>query len=85
MDHLPVPQVDAGVSHVAAPAEEEEVSGKHLGEIHLPGHGLAHLGLFGAGAGQIDLKPVVDVLHEPGTIGGGAGLQGTAPSVRACL
>ena len=66
MDHHPLSQVDAGMSNgVVSPAEEEKISRKQLGEIHLAGYELAHTGLFGTGAGQVDLEPLVNKLHKP--------------------
>ena len=50
---------------VAFPAEEEKISQKQLGEIHLAGYEFAHTGLFGTGAEQVDLKPLVNKLHKP--------------------
>ena len=70
VDHLPFTQVDAGMSHGAAPAEEKQIPRKQLGEIHLASHDLAHLGLFGTGAGQVNFKSMVDELDKPGAIRG---------------
>jgi hypothetical protein len=52
MDHLPVAQVDAGMTN-GAPSlpEEEQITRLQLGTIQLMSHDLAHPGLFGAGAG----------------------------------
>jgi hypothetical protein len=74
VDHLPFTQVDTGMSHRAAPAKEKQIPRKQLGEIHLASHDLPYPGLFSAGAGQIDLKPMIDELDKPGAIRGRTGL-----------
>ena len=83
MDHLPIAQVDACMSHVTSPAKEKQITRKQLGEIHVASHDRPHLGLFSARAGKVDVKSVVDKLDKPGTICGRAVLKGSSSGVRS--
>jgi hypothetical protein len=66
----------------AAPVpEEKQIASLQLGEIHPAGYHLAYLGLFGAGAGQVDLADSINELSEPGAIRGRSSLQRRTPDV----